>query len=103
MDFTKHANDRKQCVFLKLSLQFDVAGKVLLEQLVLDERECGRVKLFDQFVYELERKERDSHLTIHVVLKHQIVFVLVFDKRLWLLHPLVYAFKGQKVLEKQLN
>lgn len=57
VDLPKHANNRKQSVLLKLSLQFYVAGKVLLEQLILDKWECGHVELLDQFVNKLEGEE----------------------------------------------
>ena len=100
MDFTEHADDGEECILLKLVLKLKLTGKVLLEKLVLDEWESGGVKLFNQFVDKLEGEKTDGHLWVHVVLKHQVVFIFIFDESLWLISPLLDGLQRQIVLEE---
>ena len=88
LDLAKHADDRQQGVFLELRLQFKVASEVRLQQSVLDERESCCVEFLDQFVDELEGQKTEGHLSVHVVLEHQIVVVFLFDEALRLFFPL---------------
>lgn len=74
-----------------------------MQKLVLNEWESSRVKFLNQFVDQLERKERDCHLWIHVVLKHEVILVFVLDESLRLIPPLVNGLEWQVVLEQELD
>jgi len=66
VDFTKHANNGQECIFLKLRLKSQVAGEVGLKEVALDEWEGGRVKFFNKLVDQLKCQQTKCHVRVHV-------------------------------------
>ena len=55
LDLAKHAHDAEERVLLQLSLALELASKVLLQKLVLDEREAILIEVLDQLLNQVVR------------------------------------------------